>query len=109
VLHLASSKDGAPEKSSPFVCFGCTTTGLEGALPPKAGSSNALGSLLDESSDSMRKVTTDGSITGSEIRGCLKSNSKRDSLEHCIAVSEEPRESLEEVQMLKAGMERRKV
>jgi hypothetical protein len=109
VLHLASSKDGAPEKCSPFVCFGCMATGLEGASPPKAGSSNALGSLLDESSDSMRKVTTDGSITRSEIRGCLKSNSKRDSLEHCISEGEEQCESLEEVQTLKAGMERRRV
>jgi hypothetical protein len=111
VFHLTSGKDEAPEKCSPFVCFGCTATGLEGASPPKSGSSSALGSSLGESSDSTRKVTTDGSITGNEIRGCLKSNSRRDSLEHSIVVSEgeEPRESLEEVQTLKYGMERRKV
>uniref|UniRef100_A0A0A9B4R4 Uncharacterized protein n=1 Tax=Arundo donax TaxID=35708 RepID=A0A0A9B4R4_ARUDO len=112
VYHLASGKDQAPGKCVPFVCFGCTADGLEGASPPKSGSSNALGRSLEEaSSTANKKLTTDGSITGNERRGCLKSNSKRDSLEHCIVVSEgeEPRESLEEVQTLKAGMERRKV
>ncbi|XP_062203752.1 uncharacterized protein LOC133905946 [Phragmites australis] len=113
VYHLASGKDQAPGKCAPFVCFGCTATGLEGASPPKAGSSNALGSSLEEASSSAnKKLTTNGSITGNERRGCLKSNSKRDSLEHCIvgmSEGEEPRESLEEVQTLKAGMERRKV
>ncbi|KAK3161172.1 hypothetical protein QOZ80_1BG0073260 [Eleusine coracana subsp. coracana] len=110
LVDLPSSKDEAPGKCAPFVCFGCTATGLEGASPPKVGPSNALGSSQDESSDSI-KVTTDGSVTGNEIRGCLKSNSRRDSLEHCIVVSEgeEPRESLEEVQTLRGGMERRKV
>ncbi|KAL6882010.1 hypothetical protein ACP4OV_011482 [Aristida adscensionis] len=112
VYHLPSSKDQAPGKCAPFVCFGCTATGLEGASPPKAGSINALGSLQEEASSSAtNKLPTNGSITGNEIRGCLKSKSKRDSSEHCIVVSEgeEPRESLEEVQTLKAGMERRKV
>ncbi|TVU34322.1 hypothetical protein EJB05_16153 [Eragrostis curvula] len=111
VLHLAAGKDEAPGKCAPFVCFGCPATGLEGTSPPKVGSSSALGSSPDESSDSANKVTADGSITGVEIRGCLKSNSKRDSLEHCIVVSEgeEPRESLEEVQTLRTSMERRKV
>ncbi|KAL6615475.1 hypothetical protein ACP70R_037745 [Stipagrostis hirtigluma subsp. patula] len=112
VYHLAAGKDQAPGKCAPFVCFGCTATGLEGASPPKAGLSNALSSLSEEASSSAnKKLTTSGSITGNERRGCLKSNSRRDSLEHCIVVSEgeEPRESLEEVQTLKAGMERRKV
>uniref|UniRef100_A0A0A9DDS0 Uncharacterized protein n=1 Tax=Arundo donax TaxID=35708 RepID=A0A0A9DDS0_ARUDO len=112
VYHLPSGKDQAPGKCAPFVCFGCTANGLEGASPPKAGSSNALGSSLEEaSSTTNKKLTTDASIPGNQRRGCLKSNSRRDSLEHCIVVSEgeEPRESLEEVQTLKSGMERRKV
>ncbi|XP_062214070.1 uncharacterized protein LOC133915074 [Phragmites australis] len=111
VYHLASDEDQAPGKCAPFVCFGCTATGLEGASPPKDRSSNALGSSLEEaSSTANKKLTTNGSTTGNERRGCLKSNSKRDSLE-CIVVSEgeEPCESLEEVQTLKAAMERRKV
>lgn len=109
---LPASKDQAPGKCAPFVCFGCTANGLEVASPPKAGQSNAVGNSHEESSCSAsKKLTTSGSISGSEIRGCLKSNSKRDSLEHCIVVSEgeEPRESLEEVQTLRASMERRKV
>ncbi|XP_022682024.1 uncharacterized protein LOC101785667 isoform X1 [Setaria italica] len=113
VCHLASGKDEAPGKCAPFVCFGCTANGLEVASPAKAGSSNALGSTQEDeaSCPANKKLTTSGSITGNERRGCLKSNSKRDSLEHCIVVSEgeEPRESLEEVQTLRASMERRKV
>ncbi|KQK08516.1 hypothetical protein BRADI_2g42285v3 [Brachypodium distachyon] len=56
-------------------------------------------------------VTATGSINRNGRKGYLKSNSKRDSVEHCIVVSEgeEPRESVEEVQALKAGIERRKV
>ncbi|OEL24008.1 hypothetical protein BAE44_0014970 [Dichanthelium oligosanthes] len=112
VYHLAPGKDQTPGKCAPFVCFGCTANGLEVASPPKVGLSNALGSTQEEASCSAdMKLTTSGSINGNERRGCLKSNSKRDSLEHCIVVSEgeEPRESLEEVQTLRASMERRKV
>ncbi|CAL4962901.1 unnamed protein product [Urochloa decumbens] len=112
VYHLASAKDQTPGKCAPFVCFGCTANDLEVASPAKAGSSNVLGSTQEEeASFPANKLTTSGSITGNERRGCLKSNSKRDSLEHCIVVSEgeEPRESLEEVQTLRASMERRKV
>jgi hypothetical protein len=114
VYHLPSAKDQAPGKCAPFVCFGCTANGLEVASPPKATSSNALGTgtSQEEASCSANKtLTTSGSISGSERRGCLKSNSKRDSLEHRIVVSEgeEPRESLEEVQTLRSSMERRKV
>jgi len=112
VYHLASSKDQAPGKCAPFVCFGCTANGLEVASPPKVVSSNALGSTQEDASCSANKnLTTSGSITGNERRGCLKSNSKRDSLEHIIVASEgeEPCESLEEVQTLRASMERRKV
>jgi len=112
VYHLASSKDQAPGKCAPFICFGCTANGLEVASPPKVVSSNALDSAQEDASCSAnKKLTSSGSITGNERRGCLKSNSKRDSLEHIIVVSEgeEPRESLEEVQTLRASMERRKV
>ncbi|KAJ1284113.1 hypothetical protein BS78_03G179400 [Paspalum vaginatum] len=112
VYHLPPGKDQAPGKCAPFVCFGCTANGLEVASPPKAGPGNAVGGSQEEASCSAnKKLTASGSIGGSERRGCLKSNSKRDSLEHCIVVSEgeEPRESLEEVQTLRASMERRKV
>jgi hypothetical protein len=111
VCHLASGKDEAPGKCAPFVCFGCTANGLEVASPAKPGSSNALGSTQEEVSCPANKLTNSASITGNDRRGCLKSNSKRDSLEHCIVVSEgeEPRESLEEVQTLRSSMERRKV
>ncbi|CAD6238055.1 unnamed protein product [Miscanthus lutarioriparius] len=113
--HLPSAaKDQAPGKCAPFVCFGCTANGLEVASPPKASSSSALGvgTSQEEASCSANKtLTTSGSIGGSERRGCLKSNSKRDSLEHRIVVSEgeEPRESMEEVQTLRSSVERRKV
>jgi hypothetical protein len=114
VYHLPSAKDQAPGKCAPFVCFGCTTNGLEVASPSKAVSSNALGrgTSQEEASCSAHKaLTTSASISGSERRGCLKSNSKRDSLEHRIVVSEgeEPRESVEEVQTLRSSIERRKV
>lgn len=110
VYHLASRKDQAPGKCAPFICFGRATAGLEGASPPKLSSGNTSGSSSEESSASANEGTN-GSLTGNEKKGCLKSNSRRDSLEHCIVVSEgeEPRESLEEVQTLKSGMERRKV
>ncbi|KAG8051480.1 hypothetical protein GUJ93_ZPchr0001g29854 [Zizania palustris] len=110
VYHLASRKDQAPGKCAPFICFGRAAAGLEGASPPKFNSGNTLGSSSEESSDSA-KEGTNGSFSGNERKGCLKSNSRRDSLEHCIVVSEveEPRESFEEVQTLKCGMERRKV
>jgi hypothetical protein len=116
VYHLPSAaKDQAPGKCAPFVCFGCTANGLEVASPPKAASSSApggIGTSQEEASCSANKtLTTSGSISGSERRGCLKSNSKRDSLEHRIVVSEgeEPRESVEEVQTLRSSVERRKV
>lgn len=113
-LPTSSAKDQAPGKCAPFVCFGCTANGLEVASPPKAASSGALGigASQEEASCSANKtLTTSGSISGSERRGCLKSNSKRDSLEHRIVVSEgeEPRESVEEVQTLRSSVERRKV
>uniref|UniRef100_A0A0E0JKK9 Uncharacterized protein n=1 Tax=Oryza punctata TaxID=4537 RepID=A0A0E0JKK9_ORYPU len=110
VYHLASRKDQAPGKCAPFICFGRAAAGLEGASPPKLSSGNTSGSSSEESSASANEGAN-GSLTGNEKKGCLKSNSRRDSLEHCIVVSEgeEPRESLEEVQTLKSGMERRKV
>lgn len=111
VYHLASRKNQAPRKCAPFICFGSTALELEGASPPKLSSCNTLDSLEEPSRSTKKKVTTNVSITGDERKGCLKSNSKRDSSEHCIVVNEgeEPRESLEEVQTLKSGMERRKV
>lgn len=112
VYNLASGKNQAPHKCAPFICFGRAASELEAASPPKVSSSNTLNSSKESSCGSTKKkVTASGFITGDERKGCLKSNSKRDSSEHCIVVSEgeEPRESLEEVQTLKSGMERRKV
>ncbi|XP_047060230.1 uncharacterized protein LOC124666942 [Lolium rigidum] len=111
VYNLAPGKNQAPRKCAPFICFGRAASELEAAPPPKVSSSNTLSSLEDSSGLTKKKVTTNDPITGDEIKGCLKSNSKRDSSEHCIVVSEgeEPRESLEEVQTLKSGMERRRV
>ncbi|KAF0936164.1 hypothetical protein E2562_038979 [Oryza meyeriana var. granulata] len=49
-------------------------------------------------------------MSTSGIKGCLKNDLKRDSSERSIVSDgEEPRDSLEELQTLKAGMERRKV
>ena len=111
VYNLASGENQAPRKCAPFICFGHAASELEAASPPKVCSSNTLNSSEDSSGSTKKKVTVNCSIPGDEIKGGLKSNSKRDSLEHCIVVSEgeEPRESLEEVQTLKSGMERRKV
>ena len=111
VYNLASGKNQAPRKCAPFICFGHAASELEAASPPKVSSSNTLNSSEDSSGSTKKKVTTNGAITGDEIKGCLKSNSKRDSSDRGSIVSdcEEPRESLEEVQTLKAGMERRKV
>jgi hypothetical protein len=111
VYNLAPGKNRAPRKYAPFICFGRAPSELEAASPPKVSSSNTLNSLEDSSPLTKKKVTANTSVAGVDIKGCLKSNSKRDSSEHCIVVSEgeEPRESLEEVQTLKSGMERRKV
>jgi hypothetical protein len=111
VYNLAPGKNQAPRKCAPFICFGRAASELEAAPPLKVSSSTTLNSLEDSPALTKKKVTTNDPITGDEIKGCLKSNSKRDSSEHCIVVSEgeEPRESLEEVQTLKSGMERRKV
>lgn len=104
------TKDDVPAKCASFTCFGCTPARLEGASPPKLSSSNTRQQL---SSSTSRKGTANGSsINGSGRKGCLKSNSKRDSSDRGSIVSdgeEQPRESLEEVQTLKTGMERRKV
>lgn len=106
--QLASTKDDVPGKCASFTCFGCTPARLEGASPPKLSSSNTP---QQSSSSTNRKGTSNGSINGSGKRSCLKSNSKRDSSDRGSIVSdcEEPRESLEEVQTLRTGMERRKV
>ncbi|KQK04590.1 uncharacterized protein LOC100843154 [Brachypodium distachyon] len=108
VGQLPSGKEEVPGKCASFTCFGCTPARLEGASPPKLSSSNTAKQL---SSSTNRKGTSNGSINGSGRKGCLKSNSRRDSSDRGSIVSdgEEPRESLEEVQTLKAGMERRKV
>uniref|UniRef100_A0A453A3H2 Uncharacterized protein n=1 Tax=Aegilops tauschii subsp. strangulata TaxID=200361 RepID=A0A453A3H2_AEGTS len=107
--QLPPTKDDVPGKCASFTCFGCTPARLEGASPPKLSSSNTRQQL---SSSTSRKGTNNGSsINGSGRKGCLKSNSKRDSSDRGSIVSDEeqPRESLEEVQTLKTGMERRKV
>lgn len=106
--QLASTKDDVPGKCASFTCFGCTPARLEGVSPPKLSSSNTP---QQSSSSTNRKGTSNGSINGSGKRSCLKSNSKRDSSDRGSIVSdcEEPRESLEEVQTLRTGMERRKV
>jgi hypothetical protein len=111
VYNLAPGKNRAPRKYAPFICFGRAASELEAASPPKVSSSNTLNSSEDSSPLTKKKVTANASVAGVDIKGCLKSNPKRDSSEHCIVVSEgeEPRESLEEVQTLKSGMERRKV
>lgn len=109
--QVASRKNDVPGNCASFICFGCTPARLEGASPPKLTSGNTPGDSSEQSSSSTnRKAITDGSINGSGRKGCLKSNLKRDSSERSIVSDgEEPRESLEEVQTLKAGMERRKV
>ncbi|XP_047044902.1 uncharacterized protein LOC124649297 [Lolium rigidum] len=106
--QLASAKDDAPGKCASFTCFGCTPARLEGASPPKLSSSNTPQKL---SSSTNGNRIANGSINGIGKKGCLKSNSKRDSSDRSSIVSdgEEPRESLEEVQTLRTGMERRKV
>ncbi|TKW25538.1 hypothetical protein SEVIR_3G125500v4 [Setaria viridis] len=106
-----SGKNDVPGKCASFICFGCTPARLVGASPPKLGSSNAPGSSSEQpSSSSTGTATTNGSINGSGIKGCLKNNLKRDSSEcSTLSCSEEPRESLEEVQTLRSGVERRKV
>uniref|UniRef100_A0ACD5T6M3 Uncharacterized protein n=1 Tax=Avena sativa TaxID=4498 RepID=A0ACD5T6M3_AVESA len=106
--QLASTKDDVPGKCASFTCFGCTPARLEGASPPKLSSSNTPQKLSNSTNG---KRTTSGSINGSGKKGCLKSNSKRDSSDRGSILSdcEEPRESLEEVQTLRTGMERRKV
>lgn len=106
--QLASTKDDVPGKCASFTCFGCTPARLEGASPPKLSSSNTPQKL---SSSTNGNRIANGSINGSGKKGCLKSNLKRDSSDRSSIVSdgEEPRESLEEVQTLRTGMERRKV
>jgi len=108
---VPSGKNDVPGKCASFICFGCTPAKLVGASPPKLGSSNIPGSLSEPpSSSSTGTATTNGSINGSGRKGCLKNNLRRDSSERStLSCSEEPRESLEEVQTLRSGMERRKV
>ncbi|KAF2932387.1 hypothetical protein DAI22_05g284300 [Oryza sativa Japonica Group] len=90
----ASEENNVPSgKCASFICFGCPPARLKGV------SKN-------------RKSTTNGYsyVNESGIKGCLKNNLKRDSSErYVVSDAEDPRESLEEVQTLKAGMERRKV
>ncbi|PAN17804.1 hypothetical protein PAHAL_3G155800 [Panicum hallii] len=108
---VPSGKNDVPGKCASFICFGCTPAKLVGASPPKLGSSNIPGSSSEQpSSSSTGTATTNGSINGSGRKGCLKNNPRRDSSERStLSCSEEPRESLEEVQTLRSGMERRKV
>ncbi|RLN01165.1 uncharacterized protein C2845_PM06G03950 [Panicum miliaceum] len=108
---VPSGKNDVPGKCASFICFGCTPAKLVGASPPKLGSSNIPGSSSEQpSSSSTGTATTNGSINGSGRKGCLKNNLRRDSSERStLSCSEEPRESLEEVQTLRSGMERRKV
>ncbi|KAK3134695.1 hypothetical protein QOZ80_5BG0409540 [Eleusine coracana subsp. coracana] len=109
--QVPSGKTEVPGKCASFICFGCTPARLVGASPPKLSSSTTSGSSSEQPSSSASETsTTNGSISGSGIKGCLKNNLQRDSSERSItSFSEEPRESLEEVQTLKSGMERRKV
>ena len=108
---VPSGKNDVPGKCASFICFGCTPAKLVGASPPKLGSSNIPGSSSEPpSSSATGTATTNGSINGSGRKGCLKNNLRRDSSERStLSCSEEPRESLEEVQTLRSGMERRKV
>jgi len=108
---VPSGKNDVPGKCASFICFGCTPAKLVGASPPKLGSSNIPGSSSEPpSSSATGTATTNGSMNGSGRKGCLKNNLRRDSSERStLSCSEEPRESLEEVQTLRSGMERRKV
>ncbi|KAL5203340.1 hypothetical protein ABZP36_014292 [Zizania latifolia] len=110
----ASRKNDVPGKCASFICFGCPIARLKGASPPKLSSGDTSGNSSEQSSQPSssknRKATTNGYVNASGIKGCLKNNLKRDSSERSIVSDgEEPPESLEEVQTLKDGMERRKV
>jgi hypothetical protein len=108
VCQAPSAKTDVPGKCASFTCFGCTPAG---ASPPKLRSSSTSGSSSEQPSSSTNETsTTNGSINGSGIKGCLKNSLQRDSSERSItSFGVEPCESLEEVQTLKSGMERRKV
>ncbi|XP_062232300.1 uncharacterized protein LOC133929527 [Phragmites australis] len=109
--QVPSGTNDVPGKCASFICFGCTPARLVGASPPKLSSSNTPGNSSEQSSISTNgTAATNGSINGSGRKGCLKINQKRDSSGRSIlSYGEELRESLEEVQALKSGMERRKV
>ncbi|XP_062180822.1 uncharacterized protein LOC133885173 [Phragmites australis] len=107
--QVPSAKNDVPGKCASFICFGCTPARLVGASPPKLSSGNRSGNTSEQSSSSTTS-TANGSINGSGRKGCLKNNLKRDSSERStLSFGEEPRESLEEVQTLRFGMEQRKV
>ncbi|KAF8726885.1 hypothetical protein HU200_019365 [Digitaria exilis] len=107
---VPSGKNDVPGKCASFICFGCTPARLVGASPPKLGSSNIPGISSEPSSSLNGTAKTNGSINGSGRKGCLKNNLRRDSSDRStLSCSDEPRESLEEVQTLRSGMERRKV
>ncbi|KAI5000754.1 hypothetical protein ZWY2020_010713 [Hordeum vulgare] len=75
MYHLASTKIKLPRMCS-LRLLRSTASELEGVYPAKLSSSNSLDSLEEPSRSTEKKVTANGSITGDERKGCLKSNSK---------------------------------